>query len=322
MLTAEVTRDSWFDIRNAAAFDRRPPTAEPDEWSQFLFKYKLGEQLQFRDHPIQLDVELNGGCNMSCPFCIHGYETIENRLMPVETYHALVDEAVELGVRSIKLNYINEPLMRRDLEDLIAYAHDHGILNSYFVTNGVLLKPARRSRILDGPLTKLFVSIDATTAETYNRQRLSGSFDRVVANVEAFIRERNEQGREFPLVLVSFLRNQINKHEAEAFAEKWTDLADLVSFQKMNEVPDRDTGLTIDYADPDMGCKFPFKQVLVDHLGNVQPCCKLSGKKLQLGNVREMTLAQAWKAMEPLREMHGANAWHDHEVCANCMRCS
>jgi len=316
-----VETDNWFDIRNRDAFNRCPPWIQERQWAEFIAKYKASERLQFWAHPIQLDVELNGGCNMSCPFCLHGYEQRPNLAMPVRVYKNLVDQAVDLGARSLKLNYINEPLMRRDLEELIEYATARGMLNIYFVTNGLLLTPPRRKRLLGSTLTKLFCSIDAVTAETYDRQRTSGRFDRVVGNVEAFIRERNEAGYEFPLVLVSFLKNQLNEHEAEAFAEKWVGLADVVSFQKMNEVPDVETGLTFHYSDPDMGCKFPFKQIVVDHRGVMLPCCKLTSKDLALGNVASMTLAEAWSEMEPLRRMHAANEWHEHPVCGHCMRC-
>jgi radical SAM protein with 4Fe4S-binding SPASM domain len=313
--------DNWFDIRGREAFDRCPPNADPKPWAEFLAKYKAGERLEFLSHPIQIDIELNGGCNMNCPFCLHGYETIPNRKMPVAMYEQLVRDAVAFGVRSLKLNYINEPLMRNDLEDMIRFAHGAGILNTYFVTNGSMLSPKRRRRLLYSGLTKLFCSIDAVTADTYDRQRTSGLFKRVRGNVRAFIRERNEAGRQFPLVLVSFLQNQINHHEAEAFAEEWVGLADVVSFQKMNEVPDHATGLTFEYDDPDMGCKFPFKQIVVDHNGLLLPCCKLSSKKLPLGNVAAITLEQAWASMGHLRKMHAANAWQSHPVCSHCMRC-
>ena len=143
-----------------------------------------------------------------------------------------------------------------------------GIINIYMVTNGTLLTPKRRESLMQSGLTKLFVSLDAVTAETYNKQRLSGQFNKVVANVLAFIKERNELGQQFPLVRVSFLKNQINIHEEAEFTQFWTGKADLIAFQKMNEVPDKDTGLTIADVDmPTKGCDFPFKQLVIDDDG-------------------------------------------------------
>ena len=313
--------DTWFRIHNSDAFDLCPPDVSEMDWAEFLQEYKAAENLERVDKPIQIDIELNGGCNMNCPFCLHGYEVIENRSMDDATYGHVIQQAVDMGVKSLKLNYINEPLMRRDLESKIEYAKSQGILNVYFVTNGALLSRKRRTKLRQSGLTKLFISIDATTEETYNRQRRNGLFNKVVSNVEAFINERNDAGQQFPLVLVSFLVNKLNQHEAEAFREKWVGLADIVSFQKMNEVPNHDTGLTVHYDEPDHGCKFPAKQLVVDHLGSIQPCCKMGGKSLKSGNVYTTTLAKAWNGYAELRDMHRENRWQDHPVCAACMRC-
>lgn len=313
--------DQWFRMHGAEKFDLCPPDVSELDWSEFLRKYKASETLAEVTHPIQIDVELNGGCNMNCPFCLHGYETIENQAMTDECYHDVIKQAVAMGALSLKLNYINEPLMRRDLEEKIEYAKNQGILNVYFVTNGALLSAKRRKQLLDCGLTKLFCSIDATTEETYNEQRRSGLFSKVTGNIRAFIAERDAAGQQFPLVLVSFLVNKLNEHEAEKFADEWVGVADIVSFQKMNEVPDHESGLTIQYDEPTSGCKFPGKQLVIDHLGNIQPCCKLAGKQLKDGNVFSSDLRESWIAFEPLRKMHRENAWQDHPVCGPCMRC-
>ena len=42
-------------------------------------------------------------------------------------------------IRAIKLNYVNEPLIRKDLIKFIEYAHKAGIIDIYLSTNGMLL---------------------------------------------------------------------------------------------------------------------------------------------------------------------------------------
>ena len=213
-------------------------------------------------------------------------------------------------------------MLRKDLEEIIRWTKDQGIINIYMVTNGTLLTAKRRESLMQSGLTKLFVSLDAVTEDTYNRQRLSGQFNKVVTNVLAFIKERNETGQQFPLVRVSFLRNQINKHEEKAFQEFWQDKADLIAFQKMNEIPDRKTSLTIADAEmPSKGCDLPFKQLVIDDDGEILPCCKLAGKKLPIGNIDTMTLQEAWDSskMKQLRSIHSSKEWQNHDVCRNCM---
>lgn len=310
----------WHDIVGAEAFDLCPPGVDEAAWHAFQARFKRAESLDMSAGPVQLDVELNGGCNMACPFCVHGYETIPNKVLDDEVARRLIREAVALDIRSLKLNCINEPLLRRDLEDIIDYAVTSGIFNVYFVTNGILLTERRRASLLASKLTKIQVSLDASTPETYDRQRRSGQFARVVENTRSLIRERNESERRFPIVMVSFLVNASNQHESSRFRDDWVGVADVVSFQRMNEVPDRETGLVVDHSAPRTGCKFPAKQIVVDHQGRFRPCCKLAGEKLSSGHVTTGSLADAWSGFADLRRLHAEGRWAEHDVCGRCMR--
>lgn len=313
--------DAFFDIVGRELLNAAPPDVDAEAWSAFRSEFAKRERLESASFPIQIDVELNGGCNMRCPFCIHGYDKIPNVELSRESFERILSEAVRLGAKSLKLNYINEPLMRRDLEECIALARAAGFLNVFVVTNGTLLTEKRSESLLGSGLTKLFVSIDAATSETYDKQRLSGKYDLVVRNVKRFIEMRNDKGLSFPLVRVSFLKNALNISEAEDFRRQWSGIADIITFQTMNEVPGEDTGIALDAPEPQQGCQFPFKQLVVDHLGNIQPCCKLAGKDLVVGKIDDMTLAEAWnhpKFVE-LRRMHAANEWKGHPVCGPCM---
>ena len=307
---------------NGGLLSKRPPDINRVDWDLFIKEMAAANNYEELDHPLQIDIELNSGCNMACPFCRHGYEKIENKNMEIQDYYKIVSEAVKIGTKSLKLNYINEPMLRKDLEDCIKYAKEAGILNVYLVTNGTLLTAKRRKRILESGLTKLFISIDASTAQIYNKQRLDGRFNLVVNNVLSLIKERNESGMEFPIVRVSFLKNQINIHESEEFEIFWKDKADIIAFQKMDEVPDIKTNLTIkNVSASEDGCQFPFKQMVIDSDGDILPCCKMFGKKLVLGNIKDNTLEEAWNSekMKELHLIHSNGEWINSEICRNCI---
>jgi len=312
----------FHDIQNRNLLEECPPGIDSHEWETFRNNYKKGENFNYLESPAQLDIELNGGCNMKCPFCLHGYENRPNTLMPIERYKELIDEAVALGVRGLKLNYINEPMLRKDLEQCISYAKSAGMLNVYMVTNGTLLNDKRRNSMLNCGITKVFISVDAATSETYDKQRLSGKFNLVVKNILDFVEERNRRGLTYPLVRVSFVRNALNIHEEEDFRKFWKDKVDIIAFQTMTDLPDLDSGLTIKkQVNETKGCTFPFKQLVVDYEGDILPCCKMGGKKLLLGNIDSMTLQEAWSSgkMRDLQLMHKNNRWHENPVCDRCI---
>ena len=122
----------FHDIKNKNLFDLCPPSVNEKDWYKFRMDYKKAELLEILDAPPQIDIELNAGCNMKCPFCLHGYETIKNNLLHIDTYKKIIDEAGELGVKGLKLNYINEPMLRKDLEECIKYARKAGILKCIY----------------------------------------------------------------------------------------------------------------------------------------------------------------------------------------------
>ena len=65
---------------------------------------------------------------------------IENNILILDFFKELIDYSVKKGTRAIKLNYINEPLIRKDIIQYIEYAKKSGVLDIYLSTNGSLLK--------------------------------------------------------------------------------------------------------------------------------------------------------------------------------------
>ena len=309
------------EFRNFHLLKKCPPDIDPDEWNLMISEIDQANLFNINNHPVQIDIELNSGCNMKCPFCLHGYETIKNKNMGIDTYYKIIDEAVSIGVKSLKLNYINEPMLRKDLEDCIKYAKNKGILNIYMATNGTLLNKKRRKSIIESGITKIFISIDAASSAIYDAQRLDGRYQQVIGNITSLIKERNSQGLEFPIVRVNFLKTAINIHEVEAFEKFWIDKADIIAFQKMDEVPDMHTGLTLENEKDEEGCQFPFKQLVVETNGDILPCCKMSGKKLKIGNIDNISLQEAWNSnqMKELHQIHSSDEWKDHKICSDCI---
>jgi radical SAM protein with 4Fe4S-binding SPASM domain len=90
----------------------------------------------------------------------------------------------------------------------------------------------------------------------------------------------------------------------------------------MNDLPDIDTGITLSSSNNNKdGCSFPFKQIVIDNEGDILPCCKMGGKKLALGNIKNMSLKDAWnsKKMKDLRDIHKTNRWKENSVCKRCI---
>jgi radical SAM protein with 4Fe4S-binding SPASM domain len=299
--------------------------ADLARWSSFRAAYHRAANLDAPSaFPLQLDFELTSRCNLRCAFCVHGQEEVPNRELDFDRFARAIDEGEQYGLVSTKLNYINEPLLTRDLPRYIRYAKDHGVLNVYFATNGVLLNERVRGALIDAGVSKIMVSLDATTPETFRTMRGSAQFDLIVRNIRGLLVERERRGISYPLVRVNFLKTPLNVHEAEDFVRLWTDVADMIGLQDQVGLPGVDgdllgSGPYVDHSA--FRCSFPFKMLVVDSAGHILPCCTFSGREMPLGHVVDLSLHDAWVGgkMRALRILHAAGDWRKIAVCSHCV---
>jgi len=289
-------------------------------WFGFRKAYRSASNLYAPDFPLQLDFELNASCNFTCAFCVHGRgPKVENRILEAPLFEKAIDEGAEHGLVSIKLNYINEPFLNRDWFRFVEYAKAAGVLNVYFATNGSLLTETNRERAIDAGVSKMMISLDAVTPETFLAVRRSHDLERIEENIRELLNLRARRGVTWPKVRVNFLKTALNAHEADEFIERWTGVADSIGFQDQVGVPG---GPTDDVRDrSDFHCAFPFKMLVVDSGGAILPCCTFSGRSMPLGNISTMTLADAWSSekMTALRRSHINGDWKKNPVCLHCV---
>lgn len=315
--------------RSRSRFDEPPgdisSAVDLGRWYAFREAYDRAAALDGpTDFPLQIDFELTSQCNLRCAFCVHGVETVPRRVLGRERFERAILEGEEYGLVSTKLNYINEPLLLRDLPSYARFAKRHGVLNVYFATNGVLLTERTRAELIDAGVSKVMVSLDATTPETFWKVRRSGQFELIVQNVRALLVDRERAGVSWPLVRVNFLKTSLNVHEVEDFVRVWEGVADAIGLQDQVGLPGVDSDLLgagpyVDHSA--FRCSFPSKLLVVDSAGHILPCCTFSGRELPLGSIDEMTLGEAWRSPKRagLLLVHREGAWKYYDVCRRCV---
>jgi len=317
----KARKNELSPVINRSLFEQVPTGVNKQDWLQFRTKYNNGSKLIEGDSPAQIDIELNSSCNLKCNFCIQSVRDLGKYILGYECFQKLVNEAVENGTRSLKLNYMNEPLIIQDLEKYIRYAKGAGMVNVFMSTNGILLNEKRAISLIDSGITKIFISIDSIKAETFEKQRNSKKYNEIVENTLRLIRIRNERNLQYPLVRVNFLKNQLNINEEEEFIDFWRGKADMIIIQEMNELIDHESGIFIDTEKKDYKCSFPFKQLVVDARGRILPCCCMNGIDLQIGHIDTMTLKEAWTTpkIQELRELHKNGDYKTNPICKRCI---
>ncbi len=283
--------------------------------------------------PIQIDFELNATCNLACPMCPLSVEvnsTKKHFIFPINIFKKIIDEGVQKGLMAVRLNYLNEPLLRDDLEDFITYAKRKGILDIYFSTNGMLLTEDRAKKIVESGLDRIQISIDSFSESIYKQMRPGGNYNKVKQNILNLIKIKEQMGSITPLIRVNFVRTEINEHELESFVKFWKDRVDMIGVQEMIKAPKSSKDLksrTTTRIDK-FRCAFPNKLLVITAEGNVLPCCTFYGDEMPLGNFFEeynknnnITLESFWNHTDicKLREIHKKAAYKTHEICKKCV---
>jgi cyclic pyranopterin phosphate synthase len=127
-------------------------------------------------------ISITDKCNFRCIYCMpaEGLSWLpKTEILSYEEIERIARVAVSIGIEQIRLTG-GEPLVRRDVPELIRLLHSIGGLRSLsLTTNGLLLKQQARG-LAEAGLTRINVSIDSLIREKFARITRRDQLDRVL----------------------------------------------------------------------------------------------------------------------------------------------
>lgn len=132
----------------------------------------------------RLWIYTNFHCNLSCDYCcVESSPTARRRIIELEEFSRLVDEATQADVAELYLTG-GEPFMLLDLDARLRVAT--AALPTTVLTNAMQWHGERLRRLDALPRDGLTfqISLDSASAELHDRHRGTGSFDRAIAGIE------------------------------------------------------------------------------------------------------------------------------------------
>jgi GTP 3',8-cyclase len=138
-----------------------------------------------------LRISVTDRCNFRCVYCMpkevygRGYRFLERReLLTFEELERVAKAFAELGVEKVRLTG-GEPLLRRELERLVAMLAAIPGLDLTLTTNGSLL-PQKAQTLAAAGLRRVTVSLDSLDNEVFNAMNdVNVPVERVLAGIEA-----------------------------------------------------------------------------------------------------------------------------------------
>jgi len=140
---------------------------------------------------LDMKVYLTRRCNLRCRMCgawVDGHEGYEE--LSADEVKRAVTQARALGLANLKL-FGGEPLLRRDVEEIVEHAAGLGIRCS-LVTNGTLLSPERARALVEAGLAELDLSLDAANPALHDEIRgCPGTWTRAVHGLQWLVAHRD-----------------------------------------------------------------------------------------------------------------------------------
>ena len=138
-------------------------------------------------YPVYWEITTSAACQHRCNFCsvdAIGYPAI---LMNEDILIKRMDEAKQLGVKSVMYAGTGEPLLHKRINTIVAGAHLWG-LDQAFTTNGVLLDKLKVPELCSW----IKISLNAGTKESYAKihQTDEKDWDKVWENIRSLVQRK------------------------------------------------------------------------------------------------------------------------------------
>ncbi|GAB7022254.1 radical SAM/SPASM domain-containing protein [Salidesulfovibrio brasiliensis] len=273
--------------------------------------------------PLNIYIEPVSNCNLKCVFCVRSREKwheevpgiFSNARLGYETFAKLMDEGEQHGLPAIWVGASGEALLEKDIPEMMKYADSKGVLDTILITNGTMLDKETVDKLLETPITRITISIDAITEETYKKVR-GGNYKKLISNIEYLLEKRKELNSMLPIVRLSFVDMDLNHHEREQFVDYWIDKVDTIDVQKYW---DFDLYAPIEDKERDIRCSFGWRSVMILGNGDVAPCCSFYGMRdLVMGNINEQSLKSIWDSDKFMTFREDMIAGRYAEACKAC----
>jgi radical SAM protein with 4Fe4S-binding SPASM domain len=207
--------------------------------------------------PLLASIAITYRCNQRCLYCELPQRADIKRELPTTRFKQIIDQLIELEVSSISFTG-GDPLLRKDVPELISYIKKNGI-STNLTTNGMVMSFELAETLIDSGLNSLGISLDSTDPNYVNKIRgTPKAFEAAVNAIKIMAEIKRKKKSDTPNVTVSTVLTSKN----------CSNIKELVPFVKnlgANAISFGGVQVNFNFSD-----KIALKQHLEDkeHLGN------------------------------------------------------
>jgi len=293
--------------------------------------------------PLFVSVEPAAVCQLRCPECPVGkgerrkVKGERTPFMSLDLFRKVLGEVKEYA-HTMQFYFQGEPLLNKDLAQMIAEAHEAG-LYTIVSTNAQAMTRELAEALVSAGLNRIIVSMDGLTQASYGAYRIGGDVEKAKAALR-YLREAKKKLKIEDLRLqieLQCLRLKTNEQEWAELKRTYKALgADRLSL-KTAQLYDYEHGhnlmpSNLRYSRYEQGadglfhrkkrargCLRVWSGVVVTTTGDVLPCCYDKSHTFAYGNINDAPIAELFKNEKALAFRRAALN-EQPKICQECWR--
>lgn len=273
--------------------------------------------------PYALMIEINNSCNLRCSMCWTKNAQRKKGFMSMDLYRKIINQAAEYGVKHVSLHTVGEPLLHKDLIEMIKFAKSKGLF-VLVSTNGQLLDENISRKIIDSGLDILRLSIEGCSREMYEKIRVGGSFERIVGNVRRFRSMRDKAGKKSPIMEINTILIKEDFDYAAKFCRFWKPHVDQIKFSlagnQAGYSPHIIHSTLRKYFTRTYPCHLLWGTMAITWDGDVSACCIDFESSLKMGSLKKNTIKEIWNnaLYKRYRKLQSQGKFDAMPLCGAC----
>jgi radical SAM protein with 4Fe4S-binding SPASM domain len=290
----------------------------------FFLRYRRdGSPKVDLEFPMLINIEVASVCNLRCIHCpshkaMPGVESPRKLgVMSIDMFEKIMDEVDLYGKRRISLHKDGEPLLHKNIYEILARVKRNVGHWVYLTTNGILLKQEIVDSILDAGIDHVNISIGAHSRELYREIR-GGDLDTVKKNVDLLMKRiRSSKWKPTVTAQIIELKGKSMKEEIQSFVKEWKAVGVVPVIQPELSWGVKHLGKKFPYRYP---CYSLWESLIINSDGRVSACCMDWNQSLLIGDVLKNSIREIWRenALHNMRQKHIQNRFQGMDLCKSC----
>ena len=293
--------------------------------------------------PFEWEIDTTNICQLKCPLCHTGLGTVhrDKGIMHYDLFTKTIDQIKDYCVW-LTLYSWGEPFLNRRIHEFVSYAHQNNIATIISTNLNKPLTPQMAENIIRAGLDVMIISLDGITQEVYETYRVGGRLERVLDNLKLLAQKKRELGQTTPHLEWQFIVMRQNEHQMEDARRLAAELGvDSIVFKKVDFPHGEDDPKVAErwlprehpeylradpfykpYHEDGQRCWRLWRSAVVNWDGGVAPCCYLTDKSDDFGDVNTSPVADIWNNSDYLTARGLFEDGYAPQQWVGCMSCS